>query len=509
MSADPVEAAHAALLSNQGAVDRLRELRGWTRDAIEVLGLGLDGGRVVIPIHDAAGELVNIQRYQPNPARRDGAKMMAQPGRPRDLFPAPEKLPERAPVWIVEGEPDAIAATSAGLAATGIPGAGGWKEEWGPRFAGRDVIVCCDCDGAGRGLAARVAECVVEHAETLRVVDLAPAKDDGYDLGDFIAEGADDAETDVSGARELLSTVANYAPLYIAEKDRPPRPALTVLDWTRVVLEHLDRTEDDPAWPLPFTELTDITDGGIRAGELWVVAGWTSHCKSVFADQMLDTAAEAGARAGLYITEMTLVQRGLRRVSRATGISLGRLRRPSMLTDDERARARDAARGFDFPASIVSDWKPEHVATHVRASRTQVAVVDLFHGFHYRDERELSSYVNVFSRAATSDASAGAAVVLVCHLNDGQMRERATPQRPKPGMHSLKGATSIKQAADVILFTYLEDAEDGTPTTHGEVWIAKNRNGGGLGVSVPVELNTRRLRLERRLTRADAEAHGW
>jgi replicative DNA helicase len=68
--------------------------------------------------------------------------------------------------------------------------------------------------------------------------------------------------------------------------------------------------------------------------------------------------------------------------------------------------------------------------------------------------------------------------VLVCHLNDAQMRDSRSPARPKPGLHSLKGATSIKQRADTVMFTWLQDDDDGIPTDFGEVWIAKARNGG-------------------------------
>lgn len=65
-----VDRYRSALLGDEKALARLAELRGWTREACERLELGLDRGRVVFPVRDAAGLLVGVQRYAPNPARR-------------------------------------------------------------------------------------------------------------------------------------------------------------------------------------------------------------------------------------------------------------------------------------------------------------------------------------------------------------------------------------------------------------------------------------------------------
>ena len=185
--------AHRRLLADEGALRRLYALKGWTVEAIEALGLGIDNGRVVIPVMGPGceREIKGVLRYQPDPSLLEGMpKMMAAPGVSRELFPPPEALRETT-VWLVEGEPDAVSATSIGLAAVGIPGSQSWRSEWASRFASMDVIVCCDCDGPGRGLAARVANDLLEHARSVRVPDLAPARDDGYDIGDLVTEAAE------------------------------------------------------------------------------------------------------------------------------------------------------------------------------------------------------------------------------------------------------------------------------------------------------------------------------
>lgn len=59
-------------------------------------------------------------------------------------------LMQTQPVWVSEGEFDAMALAQCGLPALAIPGATQWKDEWARVFRGRDVTVVCDGDEAGR-----------------------------------------------------------------------------------------------------------------------------------------------------------------------------------------------------------------------------------------------------------------------------------------------------------------------------------------------------------------------
>lgn len=161
---------------------RLQELKGWSPWAIARLGLGWDGERVTFPIRDGRHKIVGVVRYLPG----GDPKTLALPGSRRDLFPPPEKIRKQHPLFVVEGEADAVAMASLGLRATAVPGSGSWKREWALRLAGRRVVVLADCDVQGRGLAARI-QADVPHA---RVVDLWPAASDGEDIGDWVREMA-------------------------------------------------------------------------------------------------------------------------------------------------------------------------------------------------------------------------------------------------------------------------------------------------------------------------------
>lgn len=191
-------------------VGRLGEARGWRPVSIRRLGLGWDDERIVFPIRDRDDGLIGVARYLP---WCDGAerKMVSWPGSKRDLFPAPESLYTRRPVWLVEGEPDAVAAWSLGLVAVAVPGAKSWRRGWGARFKHRDVIVCCDCDQPGRELAAIAVDALLPHAKTVRTVDLEPGRDDGYDIGDLLIEAIGLGEDGRCCVRGLLDRFADAA----------------------------------------------------------------------------------------------------------------------------------------------------------------------------------------------------------------------------------------------------------------------------------------------------------
>ena len=190
VSEQDIERYRRDLISNEQALQRLAALRGWTREAIERLGIGFDGRRVTFAYRDADGALVGVGRYHPNrETRGDEPKLRADAGSRRELFPAPESVESGDGwLWLVEGEPDAIRAHSLGLTAVAVPGVEGWRPEYAQRFAGRRVVVCFDCDQPGRSAAKRTVAELATVADDVRLVDLDPSRADGYDLTDYLKE---------------------------------------------------------------------------------------------------------------------------------------------------------------------------------------------------------------------------------------------------------------------------------------------------------------------------------
>jgi putative DNA primase/helicase len=202
------------LVDDRRLVERLHEVRGWTRDALAELGVGYDSERqrLVFSIRDGRGTLLNVCRYTPTPKDAE-RKMISLGGRPRALFPAPESL-EGDEVWIVEGEPDAVAARSLGLLAVSIPGVEFAKRlDIEPLRRFQRVHVALDCDAQGRQAAAAIAQRLGDAGIEVRVLDLDPSRHDGYDLGDLVREAAQLAPDGLAQARKLLESTAADAPV--------------------------------------------------------------------------------------------------------------------------------------------------------------------------------------------------------------------------------------------------------------------------------------------------------
>lgn len=273
------------LLGDEDVLGRLNQRRGWTLDALESLGLGLDGERLTIPVCDRDGRLVNVLHYAFAGGRDGRAKMLALRGRPRDLFPAPETICVDE-LWVVEGEPDAITARTLGLAAVAVPGANGWRDEWAGRFATRRVVVCGDCDRPGRRLAQRIAGSLSGLATEVRILDLDPSRDDGHDIGEF-AQDAHNAE-DRARARWLLCTAAaSCEPV----EPGPAVPQAGRYAGRRYAIEALLAQPDEP---IPYR-----CEGIAADGYLTVLAGRGGEGKSWLALALARGVERGEAVAGI------------------------------------------------------------------------------------------------------------------------------------------------------------------------------------------------------------------
>jgi len=155
----------------------------WRDATIRELELGLDRGRITIPIRDRLGKLQGVLRYAPR--RSSSPKMLAIAATRLGLIPHPATERSR---WIVlvEGPPDMIAARSRAIPAIAVPGDHAWDPAWAPLLAGRHVAIITDADAPGRDAAQRIASDLTPHAATVRTIDPAPDRDDGYDLTDWL-----------------------------------------------------------------------------------------------------------------------------------------------------------------------------------------------------------------------------------------------------------------------------------------------------------------------------------
>lgn len=209
-----IDAAWAAMPALPEAwIARLQEQRGWTADAINGLDLRMQtrrwdkrtgqvaeiehADRIAIPVRDSDGKLRNIRCYKPGARKMKIFSFGPGIGGAR-LFPARPALPDSV-VLVTEGEVDAICAVSHGFdAITQTSKTKFWPADQAAVLAGRDVVICYDCDQPGQRYAVHAAESLAKVAQRVRLLtwpnwmgrqaDGEWPKDHGEDLTDFFVK---------------------------------------------------------------------------------------------------------------------------------------------------------------------------------------------------------------------------------------------------------------------------------------------------------------------------------
>jgi P4 family phage/plasmid primase-like protien len=111
-------------------------------------------------------------------------------------------------ILIVEGEKDCDNLAAIGLTATTNPfGAGKWPVDFGPFFAGKQVIVIPDNDATGDDHMQQVAKSLVEHAASIKWLEL-PGLPEKGDVSDWLNDSANTKDR----LTELIKNAADWIP---------------------------------------------------------------------------------------------------------------------------------------------------------------------------------------------------------------------------------------------------------------------------------------------------------
>lgn len=154
--------------------------RGITAETADIFGLSYEPGRhaIAIPYFTALGT-VSTTRYR----LLEGAqKYDSERGSKLHLYNVGDA--GRSPVYVTEGEFDAIVLRQTGRYAVGVPGTQGWKPEWRWLFQDSVVHIAFDGDEPGHKGALAVARSLTRHAE----VDIVEMPD-GADVTDLYMQG--------------------------------------------------------------------------------------------------------------------------------------------------------------------------------------------------------------------------------------------------------------------------------------------------------------------------------
>jgi len=244
------------------------------------------------------------------------------------------------------------------------------------------------------------------------------------------------------------------------------------------------------AFPWPFHRLNVLGAGGYRRGQLVVISGHTHFGKSVWLDQCLDVATNAGARACLYMNEMDPEERIGGILQRRAGVPFERFIQGKPNERDRSKAVKLLNHGLaGWGITPIAGWSAREVAAHIRLHRWDVAAVDILHRFPHREERDIAEIVEIFAETAKL---AECALLLVAHVNRNRVQSGV---RPQPTRGDLRGSGSIENDADVVCFVHRDQhPETFEPLPESRIYFDKYR-GGQLG-GLSAHFNASRLRFE-------------
>jgi replicative DNA helicase len=291
-------------------------------------------------------------------------------------------------------------------------------------------------------------------------------------------------------ARELVDQ-AEARVFEIAEGgSRGKQGAVAVRTLLPGVIDQIDDAYSNPdvlrGLPTGFADFDKMT-GGLRPGDLVIVAGRPSMGKTTLAVNMAEYAAlharEKRASVVIFSMEMPSEQVITRMLSSIGGVPLGNLR-SGRISDDDWVRITSATSQLS-EAKIFVDETPALSPTELRARARRIkrehgldlVVVDYLQLMQVPGNKEnRATEIAEISRGLKILAKElSVPVIALSQLNRGvEQRENK-----KPVMSDLRESGSIEQDADMILLIYREEVYDRQTTKKGiaEIDLVKHRNG--------------------------------
>jgi len=259
--------------------------------------------------------------------------------------------------------------------------------------------------------------------------------------------------------------------------------------WLTSIVERIDAeySGSDEHTKLASTGLSALDaklDGGMRAGEVVIVAGRPGVGKTAAALCIADAASAVDAPALIFSQEMPGEQLTLRALSRASGIPINRLKDGRKMEDaDFELLTRGVTALMDD--KIVIDERPALSIAEIRSAAREVkrehgklgvVVVDYLQLMAESEGDNRTQSVGANSRGLKALAKElDVPVVVLAQLS------RKVEERPnkRPLMSDLRDSGEIEQDADIVLLLYRDEYYNPDSVDKGivEINVAKQRNG--------------------------------
>lgn len=278
-------------------------------------------------------------------------------------------------------------------------------------------------------------------------------------------------------------------------------------DRVDAVMDNLEQTiqaqEDGVQIGLKFgLNFLDQILGGLRSGDLTLLAGRPGMGKTTAALQMALKTAEDGCLVFFYSLEMSADQLILKLVSNMTGIPYNRLRSGEVHEDEKVYLAAARAHLKGLPIMVVDDaFTVEDIVVNARRNAMKhgdpwLIVVDYIQ-LANSDQKGLGGNQNALV-SHISRSFKLLARTLNCSMLALSQLNRSVEQRAdkRPVLSDLRDSGSLEQDADQALFVYREGYYDDASETPNilEFLVRKNRHGSTGVASTFFKLETGQIR---------------
>jgi len=254
----------------------------------------------------------------------------------------------------------------------------------------------------------------------------------------------------------------------LAQRSASTAASVSIRESAQVFMRKLEK-RDNPAIATGLHELDEALNGGLRPGEVTVLAARTNVGKSILSAQIAEHMVTANPEIGaLYVTlEMPHDSFTARLIASRSGVPLSNLRRatlnPSQWQQVTSAVAELAQKGLYFADSPAQTMASIY-ATALERSRIlaregkRLGLVVIDHLGLVKPSAEALKKANREGQVAeTSRAQRYLAAQLQCHVIGIAQIGRAAEQKGVEGMpklHHLRESGAIEQDADLVLILH-------------------------------------------------------
>lgn len=268
------------------------------------------------------------------------------------------------------------------------------------------------------------------------------------------------------------------------DKAVKPETLFTSLQVVDAALGHLFGERDvEPGIPMGIPDLDRLT-GGMRPGQMIVIAGRSGHGKTTFGMQVARNVARNGVPVAVFSLEMPKEELGQRNAAAETGIAFDKIRDASVSSEELRTLAKYVDEQENRPLFVDDD--PDQsvgeislkVRKLIKDHGVKVVLVDYLQlvkpdggpsGNSTQDVANVSDGLRRMARKL------GVAVIALAQLNRGM----ANREDSRPRITDLRQSGEIEEDAHVVILVHLEFKVN--PETErgklADIIVAKNRGG--------------------------------